>query len=330
MSIVCHPVLPDEYTITPSTRSFTLEWNIHSSTPLDPNSVALAAETPSVGDRCPYISYLFAQTVAFRPAGDAYHWTARVEYGHNTIEGEYKSDRPWDNPPDIRNTVEFEQVTQDYEYVDAYEKEEIGEDGEPFTTIHYTRPLLNILNELYNPAPTRRIPIKITQIRWYVRQWKESWAEQFLDSVNWTPVVLDGQNRERFTLWCTQLLANRYYYSGDNWCYQIDAEFRYKEGGWRYKPIQASYHAKNPETSKIEDIFEKDGVLYYASEVPASGSGYSRISEPVLLNENGGLLVEYKEDIPSNLNNIRYGNHRLLGGMDWTGLKIPAMKGNHV
>lgn len=327
MSIVCHPRLPDTYTITPSTRSFTLTWNIHSTAPLNPFTVEAAAETPSVGDSCPYLPSLFAQSVTFEPNKDAYHWTARVEYGPRTIEGEYKQDRPWNNPPDIRNSVEFEQVTQDYEYVDPYEKEEIGEDGEPYTVIKNTQPLLNVICELYNPAPTRRVAIEIKQIRWWIRSWRDEWSEQFRDSLNYTPIVLDGLSYSALTLWCTQLLYNRHYYgNGQQWCYQIDAEFRYRKGGWRYKPIQASFNAKNPTTGKIEQIYEKDGQLYYAGEL-TDLSRYSPISEPALLDENGALLVRNRADVKNNLDKIRYGNHRLLGAMDWKGLSIPTMKG---
>lgn len=326
--ITCHPILPDSYTITPTTRSFSLTWNIHSTTALKPAMVEVAQETPSCGDACPYIPSLFAQQVVFAPAGDAYHWTARVEYGPRQIEGDYKQNRPWNNPPDIRNTTEFEQATQDYEYVEPYKKEETGEDGEPFTTISYTQPLLNVIGELYNPAPTRRIAIEVKQIRWWTRSWKDEWSAKFRDSLNYTPIALDGLSYDALTLWCTQLQYNRHYYgNGQQWCYQIDAEFRYREGGWRYKPIQASYHAKNPTTQKIEDVYERDGMLYYDSEISDSQKpNYNRVSEPVLLNENGGLLVRNKKDIPSQLNNIRYGNHRLLGAMEWKGLNIPTMK----
>lgn len=327
--INCHPLRPDEYSISATTRSFRLRWNIRSDSPLTPELLEQAQNVPSVGDRCPYVQSLFAQSVAFRTETDAYHWIADVQYGPRTIEGDYHREQPWTQPPEIRNTTEFENATQDYEYVAPYEKEEIGSDGEPFTRIKYTQPLLNVLGELYNPAPTRRVAVEIKQIRWWTRSWKDEWSVNFRNTLNYTPVYLDGISYAPLSLWCTQLQYNRHYYGRNNaYCFQIDAEFRYHEEGWRYKPIQASYHAKNPATGKIEDVYEKDGLLYYASEPPPASA--SKIAEPALLNESGGLLVKDKKLIPQNLDNIRYGNHRLLGAKDWAGLNIPTLKAIHV
>lgn len=314
--ITCHPLLPDDFTVTPSTRTFQVKFNIHSTEPLTPALVEAAPETPSPGDRCPFFDSLFAQTVTFAAEYDAYHWTANVTYGTRTIEGDYKRESPWSNPPEIRNTTEFENVTQDYEYVDPS-----SNNGEE------TKPLLNLAEELYNPAPTKRVAIEIKQIRWWTRAWKDDWTVKFRDTVNAKGIYLDGLSYSPRTLWITQLLYNKYYFgNGNRWCWQIEAEIRYRQGTWLYRPIQASYHAKNPTTRKIEDIYEKDGLLYYASEL-SNKSGYTIITEPALLNKNGNLLTKNKAQIPSLLKQVVYGEHQLLHPVDWSGLAIPTLKG---
>lgn len=325
MSIRVHPRFPNEYTITPTTRSLRLNWIIHSTEPLRPQEVENASGVPQNGDECPYVPSLFAQAVTIRPERDAYHWIAEVQYGPRELGQRSQEKLPWQNPPEIRNSTEFEQVTQDYEYYDPEERQE-SDPANGYRGIPNTRPLLSVTHELYNPAPTRRVAIEVKQIRWWTRTWKDEWIGQYRDSLNANDVYLDGIAYSGLVLWCTQLNYNRYYYGeSGKYCYQIDAEIRYRAGGWNFKPIQASFNAINPQTGKLEAVYERDGVLYYESDT-SPGGGYTRISEPALLNETGNLLTKNKTTIPSKLDQVVYGRHRLLPSMDWRGLNIPTLK----
>lgn len=327
MAVRCHPLLPDSYTKTSDADTASLTWAIQSDTLLDPKSVAAAPETPAVGDLYPYDRRLVCQSVDFRANGSGYEWTCTAQYGPRTLGSYSRAKKPWENPPQVRNGVEYQTEVCIDEYVDPYDTTVVGEDGAAETQTVDTRTLTNRFGELYDPAPTTRIVIDTKPLTWYARKWSDAWTQALRDTVNRLSVALDGKTYAPRTVWLSDLIVNPSYYDEQNTnavCWQIDATFRIKTRGWTFRPMLAGYRARNTPTDSFRAIYEQNGSFYL--EGITDVRSMQPVQSPVPLKLDGTLLFSSRTSIRSGYKSIIYESHQLIRPADWTPAAIPSVK----
>lgn len=320
----CHPLLPDSYTKTAEADTASLIWTIKSDEPLTPKTVADAPETPAVGDLYPYDRRLVCQSVDFKANGSSCDWTCTAQYATRTLGAYSRTKKPWENPPDIRNSVEYITEVADTEFVTPYDSETISPDGEAVTAEVETRALTNRFGWLFDPAPQTRTAIDVKTLTWYVRAWRDEWTEDLRDTVNLRQVAFDGRTYAAAQVWLSDLVANRHYYEEDKSCWQVAATFRIKRKGWKFRPMLAGFSAREDDIGSFHAIYEQNGVFYL--EGVEDVRGMQPIQTPVPLNEDGTLMFRTRASIRSGYKSIVYEAHQLIKPADWTTAAIPAMK----
>ena len=325
--ITCHPLLPSDHTMTADTKTASLDWIIKLDAPATPQEVADLPETPAVGDLYPFNRSLVCQSVNFRANGSGYDWICSASYGPRTLGDYSRAKKPWQNPPQIRNSVEYQTEVCTEEYVDPYETTVIDAAGETATETLETRTLMSRFGELFDPPPTTRIAIDVKQMTWYTRKWSDAWTQLLRDTVNRYQVTLDAKVYAPRTVWLSDLVVNTSYYDEQNTaatCYQVDATFRIKSKGWQFRPMLAGYRARSEVDGPFHAIYEKDGVFYL--DGVADVRGMQPVQTPVPLGLDGRLLFGNRVSLRSGFKSIKYESHQLLRPADWMAAAIPTVK----
>lgn len=312
MAVIVKCLIPDSHEVDKNVSSMSLPFLIRSDRILSQEEVKRQEGVPVIGSKCPLLPSLCAHRLAFN-AYDGYTWKCVVQYSSESITGDYSyqgtGSKPWNRPPVISYEDDCEMVVQEKCYADDDQ-----EGGEP------TMAILNPAGDPYDNPPQVPRRFKHINIRWNVRSFKDSQISSFLDTINSNPVTIDGVPRAARTLYLETLLPQPMLTDDGVEYVEMTARITYKPWGFNFRPLEMGYNAVDPSTGKTRPVYvDQQGKFVFEPE------GNTRITEPVLLNENGRLLVnsanEARQATPV------YGNKRYLKMTDWKGLAVPSVRG---
>lgn len=306
MSATVFQNFPSDYTVSSSTKSLTLEYTIVSDTALTAETVKSVSGVPANGDVCPLLSSLFAASVSFTPQ-DAYTWKCRVSYSNSALAQKVSSsDYPWEDAPEIVYSNEFVNVVAEKAYKDDTE------------TTPSLKPTNSAGDIFINPYMKRKL-IEVIRIGWSVRKWNYSWKKMFLDTLNKTTIMLDGQSYAPKFLWMTELIANPVLYDENTYYYKISCEIKHNPDQWLWRPLQCGFNAIDIDDGNKKRVYIKNSTGEYTFDTDDKP-----ITDAILLDE-GGFPLSYDAAEMATADGV-YASFRFEALADWTKLAIPTVK----
>lgn len=300
-------IKPKNIRIDSGTTALPLDYLILCDQPQTPDSIRQLSGVPRIGSRCPYVSTLVCKNINFEPV-DATTWRASADFSTREVSGDATVETE-ENPSRRRPEILY-----DYETVPVVVEKAFAHDADIFQEL----PIQNSAGDPYdNPPQTTRQLLKLS-VKWWVRNFSDGYCEEFRESINAAAVAIDGRNYDKKTCKIVELTPRPFYTPKGQKFIEMTAIILHDSEGFDFRPLERGFNAIF-NGKKLPVYIDKNGK--YTGDATADGA--KRITEPVLLDANGGVLTTNAADM-INAEPV-FGEFRFLKLADWSSLKIPSI-----
>lgn len=307
-------------------RTYGIKYIVESTTINDVNIHAArkAIGMPVVGDAYVNDPGAFAQEAVLddiKQAADKTIFTFSVDYQPREGGGganETQSEDPTKQPPKIG----YGNVKYQIPFIRGYKAGDVQ--GTP------TQPVLNLCKQKYDPPAVAMKINSLMTIQYNVRLFRYEWIDQYIDTINRSPVVVCGVSMPQYKAKINDLSASNSFDSNGKEFWQVSITIESSTTKFLTSLLEQAYECYNA-AGNLDHIYIWAKLLsartacksdLTAAEREEDDKYITPVSEPKLLTSAGKLAANGATPI--------YTDYQQCYDMDWSPLLIPKTKGGTI